>query len=160
MSQKGTFATQVVDGQAEDVAAEAAEEISEGVPDGQRHPDWCDPQLCTWRTTGGGAHHSPWVALGPLANKLMVRAYLFATDEVVVDDVPQPLLMIAFGYPIDHPVDIAENGGIDEDTAPSIVLPVDQILQLTGFLAVLAAAAQGLAMPGIVMVGTEASSSR
>jgi hypothetical protein len=146
--------TPVVDGQAEDVAAEAANEIPEGATEGQRHPDWCDPQLCTWRTTGGGAHHSRWVALGPLANKLMVRAYLFATDELVVDGVPQPLVTIAFGYPIYHPVDIAENGGIDEDTAPSIVLPVDQFLQLNGFLDTLAAAAQGLAMPRIVMMGT------
>ncbi len=91
----------------------------------------------------GGAHHAAWVTLGPLpGNKLLVRAYLFATD-----DTPEPLAMISFHHPIEHPEDIANNAGIDEDTGPCLVLPPDDVLQLNGFLTMLAAMAQGGTMP-------------
>ena len=146
MSENG--ATAVVDQTTEAIADKATgRSVSEGVRE-PWHPDWCDRELCTW-SEGGGAHHSAWVTLGPLAQGLVVRAYLFAMDDVTVDDVPERLVMISFHYPVVHPEDIALNAGIDEDTAPCLVLPAHQILELNGWLTMLGAVAHGLVGPRI-----------
>ena len=111
--------------------------------DQQSHPAWCDRARCTW-SPNGGAHHSAWIRLGPLPNSgILVRAYLYATDAHA------PLLMLAFHTPIDHPEDIANNAGIDEDTLAHIVLPPDQVLQLTGLLSMLVAVSKGMAIPDV-----------
>src|SRR5947207_1781487 len=125
------------------VSESKATALTDEVPEVFSHPDWCDVDECTW-SGKGGAHHSAWATLGPLPgnNGLLVRAYVFATD-----DTPDPLTMISFHYPIDHPEDIANNAGVDEDTAPCLVLPPGDVLQIKGFLSTLAAAAQGRTLP-------------
>jgi hypothetical protein len=128
-------ATAIAD-QATDIDEEA------GTTEKQSHPGWCDPERCTM-TVRGGAHHSAWVTLGPLPpSNLVVRAYVFATD-----DAPDPLLMVSFHNPIDHPEDIAHNAGVNEDTAPCLVLPPDQVIQISGFLNMIAAVSHGMVMP-------------
>src|SRR3982750_3941648 len=93
------------------------------------HPAWCDLTECTW-SDRGGAHHSAWMTLGPLsATNLVARAYLyFATSQ------PAPMAMVSFHYPVEDPEDIALNADHEEDTT-SLVLPMDQLEHLDGFLA-------------------------
>src|SRR2546423_3303803 len=108
----------------------------------QAHPEWCEPEECTW-TERGGAHHSAWVTLGPLPDtRMLVRAYLFT-----LPDAPPPLGKISFHHPVDDPEDIAHNSGVAEDTAPCLGLPADQVLQLNGFLSALVSMSQTMGAP-------------
>src|SRR5690242_3271626 len=103
---------------------------TDDVQDQRFHPVWCDPERCTW-SDNGGAHHSAWVTLGPLPkSRIVVRAYLYSMGDATA----APLVMLAFHAPIDHPDDIADHAGLDENTVTHAVLDPDQVLQLTDLL--------------------------
>ena len=98
-----------------------------GAPDKHRHPQFCDLTQCTAHKAGG-AHNSTEMVLGPLPyTHLTVKASLFA-----MDGMPVPSALVSFHLPLAHPDDIAE-AGTDEDIL-SVILPPDQITQLTTFV--------------------------
>src|SRR5205807_6860226 len=107
----------------------------------QSHPAWCDPAECTMGD-GGGAHHSTWMALGPMpATRFVARAYLYQDS----DDFA-PAAMVSLHFPVDHPDDIANNAGCDED-ATGFVLPLDHVDQLNGFLSMVLALSDRASKP-------------
>src|SRR2546423_9708973 len=60
------------------------------------HPVWCDLTECTW-SDRGGAHHSAWMTLGPLAvTNFVARAYLYFAIGL-----PAPMAMVSFHYPVE-----------------------------------------------------------
>ena len=97
-------------------------------PENRRHPQWCDPAACTAARPDGGSHCSAVMTLGPLPyTNTTVRANLFATDGT-----PVPAAMVWFQTPLSDPEDIARAGAHEDIT--SIVLPLDQVAQLSTFL--------------------------
>src|SRR5436190_133037 len=107
---------------------ERAPAPDETTAESQSHPAWCDPNECT-RCEKGGAHHSTWMTLGPMPlTGFVARAYVYQDS-----DASAPAAMVSLHFPVDHPEDIAQNAGCDEDTT-GFVLPLDHVDQLNGFL--------------------------
>jgi hypothetical protein len=107
----------------------------------ETHPAWCDLDECT-RCDKGGAHHSTWMTLGPMpVTGFVARAYVYQDS-----DASAPAAMVSLHFPVDHPDDIAENAGRDEDTT-GFVLPLDHVDQLNDFLTMVLAMSQGAPKP-------------
>jgi len=105
----------------------------------QPHPAWCDLDECTMRDKDG-AHHSTWMTLGPLPlTGFVARAYLYQTG-----DKSAPIAMVSLHFPVEHPDDIAENAGCEEDTT-GFVLPLDHVDQLNAFFTLILTLNRGVA---------------
>jgi hypothetical protein len=111
---------------------------AEKAPEAQSHPAWCDMDECTMCDLGG-SHHSAWMTLGPLpVTRFVAQAYLYQTI-----DSPAPAAMLSLHFPVDHPDDIANNAGYDEDTT-GFVFPLNHIDQLNDFLTSVLVLAEGV----------------
>jgi len=100
------------------------------------HPAWCDLNRCT-RTEEDATHYSAWVTLKPFSNRVVVRAYMYADNNM-----SRPIVMVAAYSPFDHPDDIADHAGNIEDTVGAIVMWADELPQLIELLSTLVATSQ------------------